>query len=70
MSIDFVVDRNGNMAVDASPGGGAYATTTIVDAGTGVSAFVAPRTTVDDVANAAVQFGGSATVGVGIGGSG
>ena len=67
-SLDFVVDSSGNMAVYATGGAGAYATPLIATVNTGPSVFVAPNATVDDAQGWAVQFGGSVTLGGGVGG--
>lgn len=63
-SFDFIVNQHGDMAIYVSPGGGAYATTTIVDGGGGLSAFVIPHASVDDVKGWSIQFGFSAKDGV------
>ena len=66
-SVDFTVDASGDMAVYGASGGGAYATPLIATGIIGLSVFVAPGATVDDVQGWAVQFGGSVSGGIGVG---
>ena len=66
-SLDFVVDKHGDMGAFLSGGGGAYASTSIAEVMGGLTVFVIPNATIDDLQGTSVEFGGSAKAGVGLG---
>ncbi len=65
-SLDFVADAEGNMAAYLTGGGGAYASTSITEIMSGITVFVVPGASVDDLQGSAVQFGGSIKLVVGV----